>query len=254
MIILISPAKTLNFDPTDLKMHTTPRMLADSEKLVNVMKKKSAKKIKELMKVSDNIAELNVERYKNYETPFTLDNAKQSILAFKGDVSTGLQAEEFNDEEMEFAQKHLRILSGLYGLLKPLDLMQPYRLEMGTRLKTGRKKNLYEFWDKKITELINNDLADSGSNIILNLASKEYFHSVKSDLLNGELYTVNFKENRNGVYKVISFSAKKARGTMSRLIIQNKITEVNDLKGLEVDGYTYNADLSSEHELLFTID
>jgi cytoplasmic iron level regulating protein YaaA (DUF328/UPF0246 family) len=254
MIILISPAKTLNFDPTDLKMHTTPRMLADSEKLVNVMKKKSAKKIKELMKVSDNIAELNVERYKNYETPFTLDNAKQSILAFKGDVYTGLQAEEFNDEEMEFAQKHLRILSGLYGLLKPLDLMQPYRLEMGTRLKTGRKKNLYEFWDKKITELINNDLADSGSNIILNLASKEYFHSVKSDLLNGELYTVNFKENRNGVYKVISFSAKKARGTMSRLIIQNKITEVNDLKGLEVDGYTYNADLSSEHELLFTID
>lgn len=254
MIILISPAKTLNFDPTDLKLHTTPRMLADSEKLVNVMKKKSAKKIKELMKVSDNIAELNVERYKNYETPFTLDNAKQSILAFKGDVYTGLQAEEFNDEEMEFAQKHLRILSGLYGLLKPLDLMQPYRLEMGTRLKTGRKKNLYEFWDKKITELINNDLADSGSNIILNLASKEYFHSVKPDLLNGELYTVNFKENRNGVYKVISFSAKKARGTMSRLIIQNKITEVNDLKGLEVDGYTYNADLSSEHELLFTID
>lgn len=254
MIILISPAKTLNFDPTDLKMHTTPRMLADSEKLVKVMKKKSAKKIKELMSVSDNIAELNVERYQNYHTPFTLENAKQSILAFKGDVYTGLQAENFSEKEMAFAQKHLRILSGLYGLLKPLDLMQPYRLEMGTRLKNGRKKNLYEFWDKKITNLINEDLAELGSNIILNLASKEYFHSVKPDLLDGELYSANFKENRNGVYKVISFTAKKARGAMSRQIIQNNITDIEELKGLEVEGYVYNEEMSSEYDLMFTKD
>ncbi|MCR9289903.1 peroxide stress protein YaaA [Saprospiraceae bacterium] len=253
MIILISPAKTLNFDPTDLKMHTTPRMLADSEKLVKVMKKKSAKKIKELMSVSDNIAELNVERYQNYHTPFTLENAKQSILAFKGDVYTGLQAENFSEKEMAFAQKHLRILSGLYGLLKPLDLMQPYRLEMGTRLKNGRKKNLYEFWDKKITNLINEDLAELGSNIILNLASKEYFHSVKPDLLDGELYSANFKENRNGVYKVISFTAKKARGAMSRQIIQNNITDIEELKGLEVEGYVYNEEMSSEYDLMFTM-
>lgn len=253
MIILISPAKTLNFDPTDLKMHTTPRMLADSEKLVKVMKKKSAKKIKELMSVSDNIAELNVERYQNYHTPFTLENAKQSILAFKGDVYTGLQAENFSEKEMAFAQKHLRILSGLYGLLKPLDLMQPYRLEMGTRLKNGRKKNLYEFWDKKITNLINEDLAELGSNIILNLASKEYFYSVKPDLLDGELYSANFKENRNGVYKVISFTAKKARGAMSRQIIQNNITDIEELKGLEVEGYVYNEEMSSEYDLMFTM-
>lgn len=252
MIILISPAKTLNFDPTDLQIHTMPRMLEHSEKLVNVLRKKSAKKIKELMSVSDNIANLNVERYKNYHTPFTLENAKQSVLAFKGDVYTGLQADDFNDREMEFAQKHLRILSGLYGLLKPLDLMQPYRLEMGTKLKNGRKKNLYEFWDKKITNLINEDLAESGSDIILNLASKEYFHSVKTDLLKGKLYTVNFKENRNGVYKVISFSAKKARGTMSRQIILEGITSIEPLKDLEVDGYIYNEDMSSEFELMFT--
>ena len=252
MIILISPAKTLDFSPSEVEATTSPRLLADSEKLVNNLKRKSAKKIKELMSVSDNIANLNVERYKNYNTSESLANAKQSVLAFKGDVYTGLQADEFNEDEMAFAQKHLRILSGLYGVLRPLDLMQPYRLEMGTKLKVGRKNNLYEFWDKKITELINNDLAESGSNIILNLASKEYFHSVKTKLLDGELYTVNFKENRNGVYKVISFTAKKARGTMSRLIIQNGITDIESLKDLEVEGYTYNAEMSSEKELMFT--
>lgn len=252
MIILISPAKTLDFSPSNMQAHSNPRMLADSEKLVKILKKKSARSLKNLMSVSDNIAALNVERYQNYATPFTLENAKQAMLAFKGDVYTGLEAESFGDAETEFAQKHLRILSGLYGLLKPLDLMQAYRLEMGTRLKNGRKKSLYEFWGSKITDMINADLEASSGNVIFNLASKEYYHAVKEKELKGDVYHINFKENRNGVYKIISFTAKKARGTMSKLIIQNKITQVEDLKKLDVDGHVFNAELSDSSNFIFT--
>ena len=252
MIVLISPAKTLDFEPTELKVHSQPRLLEHSEKLVKVLKKKSARSLKKLMSVSDAIAELNVQRFQEYQTPFTLENAKQAALAFKGDVYTGLQAEAFSEEEMDFAQQHLRILSGLYGLLKPLDLMQAYRLEMGTRLTNGRKKNLYEFWDKKITALINEDLSASGTDIILNLASKEYFHSVKPELLEGKLYHVHFKEDRNGVLKVISFNAKKARGVMARQIIQKRIQTTEALKSLNVDDYIYNEELSDETNLMFT--
>ena len=254
MILLISPAKTLDFSETELTNHSTPRLLEDSEKLVAVLKKKSARSLKKLMNVSDAIAELNVDRFQKYETPFHPGNAKQAVLAFKGDVYLGLQAETFGEADFEFAQKHLRILSGLYGLLTPLDLMQPYRLEMGTRLRNGRKKNLYEFWDKKITALINEDLKESGNDIVLNLASQEYFHAVKPSLLHGNLFHVQFKELRNGAYKVISFNAKKARGTMSRLIIQNRINEIDALKPLEVDGYKYNQTLSDEQILVFTIE
>ena len=253
MILLLSPAKTLDFSASGLKKHTTPRLLEDTEKLVKVLKTKSARSLKKLMSVSDAIAELNVERFQSYETPFTPENAKQAVLAFKGDVYTGLQAETFDEQDLEFAQKHLRILSGLYGLLTPLDLMQPYRLEMGTRLRLGRKKNLYEFWDTRITDLLNQDLETSGNNIVLNLASQEYFHAIKYAKLNGELYHVHFKENRNGVYKVISFTAKKARGTMSRLIIQNRVNTVEPLKAFDVDGYTYNEKLSDERNLVFTM-
>ncbi len=252
MILLISPAKTLDFSETELTSHSTPRLLAESDKLVAVLKKKSARSLKKLMSVSDAIAELNVERYQNYETPFTLENAKQAVLAFKGDVYTGLQAETFDEADFEFAQKHLRILSGLYGVLTPLDLMQPYRLEMGTRLRNGRKKNLYEFWDKKITELINDDLAASGNNLVLNLASKEYFHAMKPDLLEGKLIHVHFKELRNGAYKVIGFNAKKARGTMARLIIKNRINKAESIKSLDVDDYRFNASLSDEQNMVFT--
>lgn len=254
MIILLSPAKTLDFSPSEVGTFTTPRLLNKSQTLVNVLKKKSANSIKKLMGVSDNIANLNVERFQNYSTPFNLENAKQSVLAFKGDVYTGLEAENMGEEDLAFAQKHLRILSGLYGLLKPMDLMQPYRLEMGTKLKVSRKKNLYEFWDKKITDLINGDLAETDSDVVLNLASKEYFHSVKTKLLKGKLITVNFKEWRNGQYKVISFTAKKARGDMARQIIQNRIISVEDIKGLEVLDYQYNDSLSSDTEWLFTKD
>ena len=252
MIILISPAKTLDLNPSELKLHSMPRMLADSEKLVKVLKKKSKNSLKKLMGVSDNIATLNVERFQNYQTPFTPDNSKQAILAFKGDVYLGLDASSFEEKDFEFAQNHLRILSGLYGILKPLDLMQAYRLEMGTSLKTGRKKNLYEFWDTKITDLINEDLADTRQDIILNLASQEYFHAVKPAKLNGRLVTVHFKENRNGVFKVISFSAKKARGTMARQIIKNQILDVEAIKKLNIDDYIYNPEMSEGDNLVFT--
>ncbi len=251
MIALLSPAKSLNFEESPQKEYTTPRMLPNSEKLVGVLKKKSANALKKLMGVSDNIAQLNVERFQHFQTPFTTENAKQAVLAFNGDVYTGLQAATFNKRDLTFAQKHLRILSGLYGLLQPLDLIQPYRLEMGTKLKNGRKKNLYEFWDTQITDLLNEDLAQSGSDIVLNLASQEYFKSIKAKALNGKVITVHFKENRNGVYKVISFSAKKARGTMANQIIKKRIKKIDDLYQLEIDGYRFHLIMSDDSNLTF---
>ncbi len=251
MILLLSPAKTLDFSPSDLSIHTTPRLLEHSEKLVGVLKKKSARSLTKLMKVSDKIAELNVDRFQKYGTPFTLDNSKQAILAFKGDVYTGLEAETFSKKDFDFAQKHLRILSGLYGLLTPLDLMQAYRLEMGTRLKNGKNKNLYEFWDDKITTLVNDDLVANKGKTILNLASKEYFHSIKIDQLKGNLVNVHFHENRNGIYKVISFNAKKARGAMANQIIKSKITKVEKIKALEIDGYIYSEERSDSSNYSF---
>ncbi|MEM9824184.1 MAG: peroxide stress protein YaaA [Bacteroidota bacterium] len=254
MILLLSPAKTLDFDPTELTDHSMPRLLEQSDQLVGVLRKKKAKDLKALMGVSDKIAALNVERYQNYQQPFTLDNAKQAILAFKGDVYLGLDATSFKKRDLNFAQKHLRILSGLYGILTPLDLMQPYRLEMGTKLKNGKLKNLYEFWDEKITDLINADLAAAKSKTVLNLASKEYFHSVKPKMLNGELVHVHFKELRNGKYKVISFTAKKARGAMARQIIQDRIKKVEHIKDLEIMGHLYNEGMSDETNYYFTKD
>ena len=252
MLLLISPAKTLNFDPTDLKKKSKPRFLEESQALVDIMKKKSAGDIKKLMKVSDKIANLNVERYHNFQTPFTLKNAKQAIFAFRGDVYTGLEADSFEKEDLEFAQKHLRILSGLYGVLKPLDLMQAYRLEMGTSLANGHGKNLYEFWGDKITKTINRDAKSSKSQAIINLASKEYFSVLQPKDFKTDLYNVNFKEERNGVFKIISFSAKKARGMMCNYVIKNKLTEPEHLKGFDYEGYVFNEDLSSDREFIFT--
>jgi len=252
MILLLSPAKSLNLEPAKVKSFSQPRLLEESQSLVNVLKKKSSKKIKTLMKVSDKIADLNVDRYNRFNIPFTKDNAKPAVFTFNGDVYTGLQADTFDAADMKFAQQHLRILSGLYGVLRPLDLMQAYRLEMGTSLKNGRKKNLYEFWGTKITDIINDDLKKAKSEVVLNLASKEYFSSVKAAELQGNIVTIDFKENRNGVFKVISFNAKKARGAMAHKIIKKKITEVNKLKRLTIDGYKFNKDLSEEHRLVFT--
>lgn len=249
MLLLISPAKTLDFNPIDYKKHTIPAFIKESKVLVDVLKKKSASDLKSLMKVSDKIADLNTARYKSFSTPFTLDNAKQAIYAFRGDVYTGLDADSFDQKDLNFAQKHLRILSGLYGVLKPLDLMQAYRLEMGTKLSNGFGKNLYEFWDNKITTQINED---GGKQPIINLASKEYFHSIDAAQLKGKLITVNFKENRDGKWKIIAFSAKKARGMMCHYVIKNKLTKPEQLKGFNYDNYVYNEELSDETNIIFT--
>jgi len=252
MLLLISPAKTLNFDSTDLKKKSKPRFLEDSQTLVDILKTKSAGDIKKLMKVSDKIANLNVERYHNFQTPFTLKNSKQAILAFRGDVYTGLDADSFDKADLDFAQKHLRILSGLYGVLKPFDLMQAYRLEMGTKLPNDNGKNLYQFWGDKVTKTINKDVKSSKSKAIINLASKEYFSVLQPESFKTDLYNIHFKEEKNGAFKIVAFFAKKARGMMCNYIIKNKLTEPEHLIGFDMANYTYNEELSSERDLVFT--
>ena len=204
------------------------------------------------MSISPNLAMLNKERYETYQTPFNDNNAKQAILAFKGDVYVGLETDTLNSRDLQWAQKHLRILSGLYGILRPLDLIQAYRLEMGTKLKTRRGKNLYDFWNTKITDLLNDDASEIKSNVFINLASKEYFKALQPKGLNGKIYDINFLEFRNGKYQFISFTAKKARGWMCRYIIKNRITQPKDIKGFSHEGFIYNPDLSSEYEFIFT--
>lgn len=254
MIVLLSPAKTLDYSETPVVAHSQARLLKDSEKLVTVLQEKSPTDLQSLMSISEKLAEENFERYHQFSTPFTRDNAKQALLAFKGDVYQGLDVSDFSASDLEFAQQHLRILSGLYGVLRPLDLMQPYRLEMGTKLRQNGSKNLYEFWGTKITELINEDLAAQSGDWIVNLASKEYFKSVKRDQLKGKLLDVDFKENRNGTYKTIAFNAKKARGAMSRQIVKNRLTEIEDLKHLAINGYTFNESLSNSQHYVFTLE
>jgi len=251
MIVLLSPAKTLDYSPSEVDTYTEPRLLDRSSQLVEVLQKKTVKSLKSLMKVSDQIATLNAERFATFSIPFLTNSTKQAILAFKGDVYLGLEADKMEEEDLDFAQKHIRILSGLYGLLRPMDLMHPYRLEMGTPLKVKRKKNLYEFWGDEITDLINQDLKQSGSSYIVNLASQEYFHAVNQQALKGQLLTVHFKENRNGVLKVISFNAKKARGAMARQIVLGRITQPEELKELEIEGYVFSPSHSTDDNYLF---
>ncbi len=251
MIVLLSPAKTLDYSASTLGTHTEPRLLKDSSKLIKVLKKKTPSAIKTLMKVSDNIANLNVERFQQFATPFTMTNAKQSVLAFKGDVYQGLEADTFDEADYEFAQAHLRILSGLYGILRPMDLMQPYRLEMGTKLQNGSFKNLYEFWGNRITKLINADLEATEGESIINLASKEYFRSVKTDKLKGNLIHIHFREKRGDKYKVIAFNAKKARGAMAKQIVKYKIVDPEHLKSLEINGYVFNERMTDDSNYTF---
>lgn len=251
MIILLSPAKTLDTSPSPVKKHTKPRLLRQTEVLVGALKQKSIADLQELMGVSEKIAQVNVERFNSFSLPFSIKQAKQAALMFKGDVYLGLQADTFGQEELNFAQLHLRILSGLYGVLRPLDLMHPYRLEMGTKLKNGTYKNLYEFWGQSLTDILNKDLKKAATDIVLNLASKEYFKSIQPASLKGKVVTVHFKEKRGDKMKVIAFNAKKARGAMAHQIISYKITEVAQLKDLEVNGYIYQPELSTDTALLF---
>jgi len=252
MLIVISPAKTLDFEtPAVTQTHSQPDLLGRSEALIDVLSTKSPSDIEKLMKLSPKLAELNVDRYHQWSRPFTQDNAKQAVLAFKGDVYTGLEAESFSDSDFEFAQQHLRILSGLYGVLRPLDLMQAYRLEMGIKLENPEGKNLYEFWGNEITEKLNQQLSDLNSQTLLNLASNEYFKSVKKKELNADIVTPAFKDWKNGQYKMISFYAKKARGLMSAWVIKNQITDLEQLSQFNVDGYQYSENDSDPLNPLF---
>ena len=253
MLIVISPAKTLDYEtPPKTKVFTTPDYLGHSQQLINCLRNFSSLDISDLMNVSAKIADLNFDRYESWKKPFTVKNAKQSILAFKGDVYTGLNAETFKSDDFKFAQNHLRVLSGLYGLLRPLDLMQPYRLEMGTKLKTDKGKNLYEFWGSDITEGLNKQLKKIKSDILINLASNEYFKSVKTKELNAEIITPAFKEYKNGEYKMIGIYAKKARGLLSRYIIENKLSDPEDIKSFKEDGYRFSKQLSKGNNWVFT--
>lgn len=255
MLIVISPAKTLDYESAPrTDKHSMPDFIGDSADLIEQLRKLSPPDIEQLMGISPKLADLNFGRYLNWSKRVSQKNAKQAILAFKGDVYTGLQAEKLSEVDLAYAQEHLRILSGLYGVLKPLDLMQPYRLEMGTKLDTGRGKNLYEFWGDKPAESLNKQLSALGSETLVNLASNEYFKSIKQDKLNAEVVTPVFKHYKNGKYKVISFFAKKARGLMSAWIIQNRIENKTDLKKFNVDGYTFNAAASEGNELVFLRD
>jgi cytoplasmic iron level regulating protein YaaA (DUF328/UPF0246 family) len=253
MLTVISPAKTLDYEtaPTT-KRATQPEFLDAASALVDDARALSPADIRGLMGVSEKIAALNHERFMNFGVPFNKDNAKQAVLAFKGDVYTGLDAETLSAEQLGFAQNHLRILSGLYGVLRPLDLMQPYRLEMGLRFANSGGANLYEFWGDRITKSLNKALRKSGSPVLVNLASNEYFKSVQPGALDAELITPVFKDRKGDKYRVISFFAKKARGLMARYIIENEINDPEALKKFRSEGYRYNKAESSARELVFT--
>ena len=251
MKIIISPAKSLDFEskvPTTL--HTQPRFLEQSEKLNKKLKTLSKKKLSDLMSISDDLARLNYERNQDWKTPFTPENAKQAIYAFTGAVFQGIDVNSLSAEKIPLLQDRLRILSGLYGLLKPLDLIQPYRLEMGTKLKVGRRDNLYKFWDVDLAKSLNDELEDD--ELLINLASIEYFKAVPKKVLKVPMITPIFKDFKNGQYKTIMTYAKMARGYMVRYIIENNVKTLEDLKAFDVEGYGFSEELSNGNELVFT--
>lgn len=253
MIVLLSPAKTLDFEsPSCTDLMDQPQLLEHAKPIVERMKKMSPKQLEKLMSISQQLALLNADRFQQWQPPFTPENAKQAVLAFKGDVYLGLEAETFQQKDFEFAHKHLRILSGLYGLLKPLDLIQPYRLEMGTKVTVKRKKNLYEYWKKTITEELNQALEGKENGLVVNLASKEYFKAVDVKKLKAPVLTIDFKEEDQGKFKVIGFFAKKARGMMGQFIVRNRLTKAEDLKGFNEEGYRFNPELSQENHWVFS--
>lgn len=256
MILVISPAKALDYEtPPTTATFTQPDFLDQSAELIDILREKSPAQIAELMSLSDQLSSLNVARYASWSRPFAADNAKQALLAFNGDVYEGLDATSLTEADLAWAQDHLRILSGLYGVLRPLDLMQAYRLEMGTRLASPRGKNLYEFWGERITDELNRLLAreeDAGrERVLVNLASDEYFKSVKPKKLKGRIVTPVFEDWKGGRYKIISFYAKRARGLMSRYVITRRIDEVEALQGFDAEGYAFAADASDADTLVF---
>ena len=254
MIILLSPAKTLNFNPIETGLQASSvRFQEEPVQLVNKLKRMSNKGMRELMSISKDLAQLNKDRYESFDIE-TIDNeGKEALLAFNGGVYQGLDAETLDRNGLEYAQDHVRILSGLYGLLRPLDRMHEYRLEMGTKLPIRRKKNLYEFWGDKITTILQEDLDQTGSDVIVNCASQEYFKAVNASKIKAKIIDIQFKEMHKGELKFISFNAKKARGLMTRYAIDHSITDAEDLKAFNYEDYALNSDLSSENEWFFTM-
>jgi len=253
VLILVSPAKKLDYDtPPTTRKATLPDYLDQSQILIDRLRRYSAMDLAELMKLSMNLAELNFDRYEQWRQEVSPETGKQCVLAFKGDVYQGLDAGSFSAKDLDYAQQHLRILSGLYGLLKPLDLMRPYRLEMGTRLENERGKNLYEFWGSRITDAVNAQLKKQGDDVLINLASNEYFKSVRPKQVEGRIITPQFKEKKNGGYKMIGVYAKKARGLLSRFILLNQLSDPEDIKTFDVEGYAFNPVLSSGDNWVFS--
>lgn len=254
MLVVISPAKTQDFSGGYLPVHTIPVLLDQSQLLIDRLRQMNSGEIGRLMHISDNLAELNRQRYHNFHTPFLPDNARQALLAFKGDVYSGIDTDHYSEEDFSFAQNHLRIISGLYGILKPLDLIQAYRLEMGTKLSADRGNDLYAFWGERLTDFLNQDLKKDPEPVLVNLASQEYFKALKVPLLQGRLLTVTFKEKKNNGYQTIGIHAKRARGVMTDFIIKNRITQVEDLRLFKQNGYCFRNDLSNEKEWIFSRD
>jgi uncharacterized protein len=253
MLLVVSPAKNLDFDsPLTNANCSQPEFLAHSQLLIDLCKMLTPADLSSLMGISDKIAGLNVARFSQWQQPFTQDNARPAVMAFNGDVYTGLDAKTLSAADLQFAQQHLRILSGLYGLLKPLDLMQAYRLEMGIKLVNPRGTNLYQFWGDIITNAVNSALHAQGDEVLVNLASNEYFKAIKKKQLQGQVITPIFKDWKNEQYKMISFFAKKARGLMARYIIEHRITDVEQIKSFDVAGYAYNSSLSNGTDWVFT--
>lgn len=252
MLAVISPAKNLDLDSSLPTLRCSqPDMLDQAAELVEQLRGMAPHQLSELMHISDNLGRLNYERYQQWQRPFTKNNARPALLTFAGDVYQGLAAHEFDDHDFAFAQQHLRILSGLYGVLRPLDLMQAYRLEMGTRLANSRGKDLYAFWGNAITEELNQQIRKIGAQALVNLASNEYFKSVNRKALSVPIIEPVFKDWKNGQYKTISFFAKKARGLMSAYIIKDKLTTCEGLKDFNSGGYQYNEAMSSGKKWVF---
>ena len=255
MLMVISPAKTLDYEtPPATARFTQPQYLDHSQELIEQLRELSPQQIGELMHLSDKLSGLNAARFGSWTPAFTPENAKQALLAFKGDVYTGLNAVDFNEADFDYAQNHLRMLSGLYGLLRPLDLMMPYRLEMGTKLANARGKDLYAFWGTQISEWLNQALAEQGDDVLLNLASNEYFSAVKKTALNARIINTEFKDLKNGQHKIISFYAKKARGMMSRFVIKERINNPEHLKQFDAQGYRFSVEQSKPDLLVFLRD
>ena len=253
MLSVISPAKTLDFEtPATSAIHSQPDFLDASQELIDILRDYSPQQLSELMRISDKLAGLNAARFGEWQPPFTPANAKPAAQAFQGDVYVGLEAASFSDDDNAFAQRHLRILSGLYGLLRPLDLIQPYRLEMGTRLPNPAGKDLYAFWRDTLTPALDQTIAESGSKVLVNLASNEYFKSIDTKRLDARIITPVFKDEKNGQFKIISFYAKKARGLMAAWMIRERLNDPEALTQFDVAGYVFNPALSDGDTLVFT--